>query len=160
MDAVRSLMPTEGDGAPRQPKRRGGQRKIKARLRALECAKGVLEGKTYQQVADEQGYASRGTVHRIVHETLAQHEVEAIEELRSLELARLDAIHSSFFDAALSGDVRAAQVVLKVSAARCRLLQLDRAMNYQPEESHPVMVGGSKDEFIAALSTGQGRSQD
>lgn len=122
----------------------------------MECVKGVLEGKTYQQVADEQGYASRGNVHRIVNRTLAQHEVETIEELRALELARLDGLQAAFYEDAVAGDAKAAEVCLKVIAARCRLLQLDRKVTTEPSTAERVVVvGGTTEEYIAALRTGR-----
>lgn len=126
----------------------------------MRCVTGVLEGLTFQEVADREGYASRGTVHRIVQQTLAQHEVEGIEELRALELARLDGIQAAFYEDALAGDIKAAEVVLKVIAARCRLLQLDRSGSIGQEDSAPrsVVVGGSKEEFIQALRSGSGYS--
>jgi len=121
----------------------------------MECVKGVLEGKTYQQVADEQGYASRGNVHRIVNQTLAQHEVETIEELRALELARLDGLQAAFFGDAVAGDVKAAEVVLKVITARTRLLQLDRVVTSEPPTANNVVtVGGTTAEYVAALRAG------
>jgi hypothetical protein len=47
---------------------------------------------TYQQVADELGYANRGTVYRIVHQALASDTADAVETLQELEVARLDAL--------------------------------------------------------------------
>jgi len=122
----------------------------------MRCVTGVLEGLTFQEVADREGYASRGTVHRIVQQTLAQHEVEGIEELRALELARLDGIQAAFYEDAVAGDVRAAEVVLKVVAARTRLLQLHRVVMPEPATSNNVVVvGGTSEEYVAALRAGR-----
>lgn len=52
--------------------------------RAVELG---TQGHTYQQIADELGYANRGTVHRIVHQALAHDRVEAVETLQRLESA-------------------------------------------------------------------------
>ena len=84
----------------------------------------VLSGATYQEAADELGYANRGTVHRIVHTAMHQHEVESVEELRALECARLDAIQLAHWDAAVGGDIVAARLVLRVMDHRARLLGL------------------------------------
>ena len=138
--------------ARRTPVVRGRSgRMVRSRLRALECVKGILEGKTYQQVADDLGYASRGTVHRIVQKTLAQHELESVEELRALELARLDHLQTAFYPAAVTGDHRAAETVLRIMVHRSRLLQLDRVLTESAVAAHAVVVGGTKDEYIAAL---------
>jgi hypothetical protein len=132
------------------------QKKVEARLRALEAVRGILAGHTYQQVADDLGYKNRGTVHRIVQHALARHEVEGVEELRALELERLDRIQIAFWGLATSGDVRAAEVVLRVIAARCRLLQLDRGVVsiHSDDSRHVVVAGGSKEEFTEALKCG------
>ncbi|EWS99605.1 hypothetical protein N865_01210 [Intrasporangium oryzae NRRL B-24470] len=91
------------------------------RARALQLAS---QGLTYQQVADELGYASRGTVHHIVHQALARETNEAVEEMRELEVARLDGLQSALWDRAMAGDLDAARTVLRIVATRCRLLEL------------------------------------
>lgn len=131
------------------------QKKVQARRRGLECVKGILQGKTYQEVADEQGYASRGAVHRVVQKTLAQEQAETIDELRTLELARLDSLQRAFYPAATAGDLKAAEMVLKVMAQRSRLLQLERVSATEPGADDRVLVGGTKEEFIAALQAGR-----
>lgn len=91
------------------------------RRRAVGLA---LVGVTYQAIADELGYANRGTVYRIVQEALRAREAQDVDELRHLEVARLDAIQRTFWGPALSGDASAAAVVLRVLDRRCRLLGL------------------------------------
>jgi hypothetical protein len=81
-------------------------------------------GHTYQAIADELGYANRGTVHRIVKTALADHEMDSVDELRQLELDRLDMVQLAYWDRAMGGDNPAAQLVLKVIDRRCRLLGL------------------------------------
>lgn len=90
--------------------------------RAVELA---TRGFTYQAIADELGYASKGTVYRMVHQALAQDRREAVEGLQELEVARLDAVQHALWDKALTGDVAAAHAIIQVIRARCRLLGLD-----------------------------------
>lgn len=52
---------------------------------------------------------------------------EEADELRLLELDRLDAIFRGHFAAAVSGDVRSAETCIKVMDRRARLLNLDAA---------------------------------
>ena len=92
------------------------------RVRAVELA---TEGHTYQQIADELGYANRGTVYRIVHQALARDRVEAVETLQQLESARLDALQVAVWDKAMNGDSAAAQAVVRIITARSRLMGLD-----------------------------------
>lgn len=100
------------------------------RTRAVELA---VEGFTYQQIADELGYANRGTVHRIVQRTLEARLAEGVDELRELEVARLDALQAGLWDAASSGDARACGTILKIIDRRCRLLGLYASSSDQTE---------------------------
>jgi transposase-like protein len=72
--------------------------------RAIQLA---TEGRTYQEIADELGYANRGTVYRIVHQALARDQRDAVEDHQQLELARLDALQVPLWDKALAGDLDA-----------------------------------------------------
>ncbi len=103
----------------------------KHRNRALAAARQAravqlaTEGRTYQEIADQLGYANRGTVYHIVHDALARDCKEAVEDHQQLELARLDALQAALWDHAMAGDVEAAREVRAVIMARCRLLGLD-----------------------------------
>lgn len=88
------------------------------RRRAVELA---LRGTTYEQIAAALGYANRGTVYRIVKNALADREVESIDELRGVEVDRLDALQRSVWDRALGGDREALKIVLAVIDRRCRI---------------------------------------
>jgi hypothetical protein len=96
-----------------------------ASARAARCVELVTQGLTYQQVADELGYAHRGSVHPIVKKALAGHIAEGVCDLRRLEGARLDELQSALWDKALAGDVRAVGVIVRIIAQRSRLLGLD-----------------------------------
>ncbi len=91
------------------------------RVRALQL---VGEGRTYQQVADELGYANKGTVHHLVQQELGAQLVESVAELRQIEVARLDALQEVLWDRAMSGDLRAVKVAAGIIMARCRVLGL------------------------------------
>ena len=67
------------------------------------------EGRTYQDIADELGYANRGTVHHIVHQALHVTASDAVKNHQQLELARLDALQVALWDQAMAGDVDAAR---------------------------------------------------
>ncbi len=78
----------------------------------------VSEGLTYQQVADELGYANKGTVHHLVQQELGAQLVESVAELRQTEVARLNALQVVLWDRAMSGDLQAAKVVIGIIMAR------------------------------------------
>lgn len=96
------------------------QARIK-RARALELAG---DGLSYDDIARRVGYAHRGSAHRAVFKALGEYEAENVEALRSLELDRLDELQVGFWNAAVSGDIRAAVAVLRIIDLRARLLGL------------------------------------
>ena len=104
--------------------------------RAIQLA---TEGRTYQEIADELGYANRGTVHHIVHDALTRDRKDAVENHQQLELARLDALQVALWDKAMAGDVEAAREVRAVIMARCRLLGLGEGLK-RPRDWAPRTV--------------------
>jgi hypothetical protein len=104
------------------------------RARAVELR---TAGLTYDQIAVELGYANRGTVYRVVSEALRTQTLEAVGELRSLEVERLDSLQSAMWQKAMEGDVPSAFAILRVIMARCRLLGLDGPGLLRVEEPTP-----------------------
>lgn len=92
------------------------------RARAIELR---AQGRTYEDIARELGYANRGTVCHIVSDALKARTDEAVDTLRSLEAQRLDALQAALWDKAMAGDVSAAQAAIRIIISRCRLLGLD-----------------------------------
>jgi hypothetical protein len=92
------------------------------RARAVELR---TAGLTYERIAVELGYANRGTVYHVVSEALKAQTLEAVGELRSLEVERLDSLQLAMWHKAMEGDVPSAIAVVRVIMARCRLLGLD-----------------------------------
>src|SRR5664280_2646650 len=72
------------------------------RARAVELR---TAGLTYDQIAVKLGYANRGTVYRVVAEALKTQTLEAVEELRGLEIERLDSLQLCMWQKAMDGDV-------------------------------------------------------
>ena len=84
-----------------------------------------LEGHTWAEVAQGAGYAHAEGACRAVRQALDRIPVANVEHYRTEELARLDALHQAWWDAALDGDPKAATVILRVSERRAKLLGLD-----------------------------------
>ena len=101
--------------------------KALARARKQRAIELKMQGLSYQQIADEMGYASRGSVYKIIKDAQTVQLVDAVEEHRNLELGRLDALQASLWDRAIAGDVDAVLGVLRVIESRCRLLGLHNA---------------------------------
>jgi hypothetical protein len=82
-----------------------------------------LAGASWQQVADRLDYSSRGAACCDVGRALAQNLVEqntTVEELRYLEVARLDRLQVAIWQNALNGDIRAVDAVARIIMHRSR----------------------------------------
>jgi hypothetical protein len=73
-------------------------------------------------------------------------------QLLTMEVSRLDALQSAYWSAAVTGDVRSAELVLKISGQRSKLLGLDN-IQVQSGTSHTVIVAGTSAEYINALQS-------
>jgi AraC-like DNA-binding protein len=117
----------EGMSALAELPRVDGQHRNRA-LAAARHARAVqliTQGLTYQQVADQMGYANKGTVHHLVSKTLAQTTTAAVQDLRQLEADRLDALQVGLWNRAMDGDITAAMAIIRIIATRCRLFGLE-----------------------------------
>lgn len=118
----------------RSPSRVSGRHRNKAlaaarRTRAVELR---CQGWTYEAIAEELGYASRGTVYTVVRTALALHEADEIENLRELETACLDRLQRAVWGPAMAGDAAAITQGRLIVEARVRLNGLiDKAVREQ-----------------------------
>jgi hypothetical protein len=93
-------------------------------LRALELAQA---GKTYDEIADELGYANRSSAWRLVRNGLDRAVGDHAEKYLQLSLDRLEALVRTYWPAAIEEhDASAAHLLLKALQAEARLLGLDR----------------------------------
>lgn len=70
-------------------------RSIDTAQRDADACRLRSRGTTYQQIADQLGYANKGDAHRAVSRALKAVVAEPAEEVRALELARLDAMYEA-----------------------------------------------------------------
>ena len=110
---------------------------VARRARAIELR---TQGLTYKEIAAELGYANRGTVFHIVTEALDGRQVQAVDELRSLETARLDALQVAVWGRAMDGDVPAGQAAVRIIMARCKLLGLEGLSTLTTDRPRTVVV--------------------
>ena len=102
---------------------------VARRTRAVELRG---QGWTYESIAEELGYASRGTVFTVVHTALAAQEADETENLRAIEPVRLDRLQEALWSRAMAGDVAAITEGRRIVEARIRLLDLiDKAAKEQ-----------------------------
>lgn len=101
--------------------------KAVAEWRKARSVELVLQGHTYEQVAAEVGYANRGTAWRAVSRALAERMEQGVEELRTVEAARLNYLQTKLLDRIEIGDVPAINAAVRIIMARARLFGLDKA---------------------------------
>jgi hypothetical protein len=99
-------------------------RHAEASIKACRAVEMVREGKTYDQIARAVGFANRGTAHRVVTRALAGRLIDGIDDLRHIELARLDALQAALWPRVEKGEVRAVNSVMRIIDRRCRILGL------------------------------------
>jgi hypothetical protein len=96
-----------------------------ARQRAVRAMQLREEGMTYETIALEVGYASRGAVFNAIDRELGRMEQHSVERLRLSEGARLDRLDAVAMPKALKGDLWALDRVLNIQARRAKLWGLD-----------------------------------
>lgn len=83
-------------------------------------------GATFAEIAAELGYSSPSGAYEAVKAALEKAFSEPAEELRQLELARLDEMQAGLWEGAIAGDPDAVNAVLRLMGHRARLLGLER----------------------------------
>lgn len=92
------------------------------RRRALELRKA---GYGYQEIADQLGISNPGNAYRIVQNALKATYREPADEVRKLELERLDRLMRAIWEQAIEGDGDSIDRILRLMSRRARLLGLD-----------------------------------
>ncbi len=93
-------------------------------------------GATYDEIAVRVGYSGKSNAYRAVSSALRRMLQEPAEDVRKLELARVDQLMLAIWPKATSGDLQALDRVLKLLERRARLLGLD----LQPEHEQADTV--------------------
>ena len=104
-----------------------GPAKLKTAQLEEECVRLRLAGLTHRQIAAELGVAPSSAYKRVRHalDEVNKHVSEDAEELRTLELLRLDELQSAIWERALEGDDKALRGVLSIMSRRAKLAGLD-----------------------------------
>ena len=118
---VTAACPTESP-LPRPMRRRDAALAKWRQAKAVDLAK---SGHDYDAIAKEVGYSNRGTAWRVVQKALTQRIADGVDELRQVELDRLDRLLKAHWGKALAGDLPSAHVVLRTIEQRTRLLGLE-----------------------------------
>lgn len=111
----------------RKPKTPGVKpsRDVNAGARAAVALALALEGHTYQTIANQAGYASKGAAFNAVQRELQRTLQPAAEAVRRMEVQRLDGLLTVYLPKAMAGDGWSFDRVLRLMERRAGLLGLD-----------------------------------
>lgn len=87
-----------------------------------------MAGVRLDDIVERLGYSGRAAASKDISRALEASTREqhmAAKEHRALELARLDRLQQGLWGAAIAGDPKSAEVVIKITDRRIRLLRLD-----------------------------------
>jgi hypothetical protein len=108
------------------------------------------EGRTYKQIGQELG-VSLPRAHQLVDEAMATTRAETaanVEELRSREMVKLDALEDAIWARAAGGDLKAQEGVLRLMTRRAKLLGLDAPMKTEAKVTTTNDLAGMSDEQL------------
>jgi hypothetical protein len=129
------------------------------RARAVELR---TQGWTYQAIANELGYRNRGAVFQTVSKALQTHTVAAVDNLRDLEAVRLDALQASLWGRAMSGEVAAAQAVLRIIVRQMSAARTGRVLTHRgarPAVDRHCPAGPLTFRVLRFVASGRGPSR-
>lgn len=117
-------MPSTKSRNPNQkkPPRRKDAAAAERALQALELRKA---GATYDAIARQCGYAGKGAAYNAVQRELQRCMQEPADDVRQLEIMRLDDLYRAMVPKALKGDTWSVDRCLKIMERRAALLGLD-----------------------------------
>ena len=87
----------------------------------------VAECPIQQEIAAELGYTHRSAARKAVVGALQARTADAVDQLRDMEVQRLDSLQAAVWADALAGDIKAVDAVLRIVQARVKLLGLDQS---------------------------------
>ena len=95
------------------------------KIRAVQALELRMAGATYRKIATQLGYPNPGNAYRAVARLLTEHARESAEQVRAMELARLDRLLLAVWGKAAAGDVAAVDRALRVMERRARIMGID-----------------------------------
>ena len=136
-----------------------GQSKTERQIEAAQRAQKALRLRalrhSYDSIAKECGYATRGAAHQAVKRELAKIPREAAKELRQSELEGLDIAERSLARALARGDLRAIDRMLKIKDMRAKLTGLYEQQAETGVEEVAKVLGAFIGAAIKAEAAGE-----
>jgi Homeodomain-like domain-containing protein len=121
-------------------------RRLTAKQRRQAAFEARKRGYTYERIGRMLGI-SRQAAYKTVKSELVKIELktaETAEEIKRLELERLDALQNAFWEKAISGDEKAANHILRIMERKSRLLGLDEQIIDRKAEAEARLTHKAK----------------
>ena len=133
-------MPTESKSSPRR---------ILAKERQRQALELRLAGVTFDRIAETVGFRSPQAAYDSVKRAMAAIPRPAAEELRALDLERLDRLLLTIWPRALGGDVNYIDRSLRILSQRARLMGYD--VNPEPGVSGQQLLPGQREVIMRVV---------
>ena len=129
---------------------------VTAAERAYRCHRKRIQGLSWEQIAQQEGYPTAASAHSDVDRYIKEGRALVVEqsqrEMLTLEVARLDAMQSALWERAMQGNVPSVNAVVNIIINRSRLIGLD-ANQMAETKPHTLVVPVDGDGFLAALKS-------
>ncbi|MGB3893772.1 MAG: hypothetical protein WA942_05890 [Mycolicibacter sinensis] len=123
------------------------------RERALKALALRREGLSYRAIAEQLDWGDESSARYAVTRLLDRTEAEEVAEMRYIEGERLDELQRTHWAAALSGDLDAAKMVLKVMERRARLFGLDAPSKVAVEQMSSIEFAEQFVELVGRMDS-------
>lgn len=122
--------------------------------KAYQAYRMSLEGQDWDSIARSLGYktgrVAQVEVRQYISKASAGQALARKEEVLDIEMRRLDALQAAVWPAAMDGDTKAVDSVLRVMGHRSKLLGLE-LVSQGGVTNNTVVVAGNTEEFIRSL---------
>ena len=118
-------------------------RRINATERQRQAVELRKAGLDYRTIAERLGYNNPGSAYHSVEAALKKMLQEPVDELRALELSRLDRLELALWQSATQGNHGAIDRVLRLMERRAKLLGLDLGKDVPTDVTIRVVYDGA-----------------
>jgi hypothetical protein len=129
--------------------KRPTRKDVNAAVRATNALTMRKLGYTYDKIAEQCGYRERGAAYHAVQRELQRTIAPVAEDVRELELARLDDLLTVYFSKAMKGDGWSMDRVLRIMERRAAFLGLDEKKDDAAHSARIVLLSIAQDVIEA-----------
>ena len=129
---------------------------VNAAERAYRCHTRRIKGDSWDLIAAEEGYETVGAaqydVARYLENGRALVVENSVRDMITLEVARLDALQSALWPAAMKGHVQSAMGAMNIIVNRAKLMGLDPdKLRDDADRARTVVIPSGEGDYIKAL---------